>query len=451
LFSLKKWNGVLSLLVGDLSIAFAIFSLYAVLCGSFADHLNDIFFFCCLIVLSCAVNRFYAFIESYHLFELFLRVWDGFLLSLLLILAYYLLLHQGKVDPFFIVPTLITFCCLFCFRFWVFFCIEGNREQLIILGANSLSRKLIREVNKRPFRNFTLSAVFSSQEKDNMDSFEGIPVNFTFDNLEDYVWKQEIDCIIIALRDRRGKIPSNELLRLKTRNVSILEGFNFYEQLTRTIIVDDFLKPSWFIYEKGFKSSAFLSSLKRVQGVLLSLLLLILLAPVYLMIAILIKLESSGPVLFRQKRVGMQGKIFTLYKFRSMKQEHNKERMQTVFTSKNDPRLTRVGKIIRKIRLDEIPQLINILKGDMNMVGPRPEQPEFVEKLRFLIPYYDLRHTIRPGLTGWAQVRYQYGESFEDSHQKLHYDLYYVKHRSWFLDFQIVMLTFWSVLLCRGQ
>ncbi len=450
MFSLKKWNGVLSLLATDLIIAFAIFSLYAAGRETFVDHLNVIFIFCYLTVVSCAVNRFYSFIESFHLFELFLRTWEGFLLTFLLILGYYLLIHHGELDPFFIIPTLITFCCLFFFRFWVLFCLKNNREQLIILGANSLSRKLIQEVNKRPFRNFCLVSVFTSQEKEIADTFEGVPVVFGFDKLEDYVWDNAIDCIIVALRDRRGKIPSNELLRLKTRNISILEGFNFYEQITRTIIVDDFLKPSWFIYEKGFKSSAFLSSIKRVQGILLSILLLVLLAPLYLLLALLIKLESPGPVLFRQKRIGLQGRTFTLYKFRSMHEELTSG-PKTAFTAKNDPRVTRVGKIMRKIRLDEIPQLFNILKGDMNLVGPRPEQPEFVEKLRVLLPYYDLRHTIRPGLTGWAQVRYQYGESFEDSHQKLHYDLYYVKHRSWFLDLQIIILTVWSVLLCRGQ
>ncbi len=450
MFSLKKWNGVLSVLAADLIIAFAVFSLYAASRDTFADHLNVIFIFCYLTVISCAVNRFYSIIESYHIFELFLRTWEGFLLTFLLILGYYLLIHHGEMDPFFVVPTALTFCALFFFRFWILFCLEKNRERLIILGANSLCRKLIQEVNKRPFRNFTLTSVFTSQEKEIADSFEGVPVVFGFDKLEDFIWDKGIDCIIVALRDRRGKIPSNELLRLKTKNINILEGFNFYEQLTRTIIVDDFLKPSWFIYEKGFKSSEFLSSIKRVQGILFSILLLVLLAPVYLLLALLIKLESPGPILFRQKRVGQQGKIFTLFKFRSMRQEQNRS-PKTVFTSKNDPRVTRIGKIMRKVRLDEIPQLVNILKGDMNLVGPRPEQPEFVEKLRVLLPYYDLRHTIRPGLTGWAQVRYQYGESFEDSHQKLHYDLYYVKHRSWFLDFQIIILTVWSVLLFKGQ
>ncbi len=448
MFSLKKWNGVLSLLAADLIIAFAIFSLYALSRNTFADHIHEISIFCYLTLVGCAVNRFYSIIESYHIFELFLRIWEGFLLTFLLILGYYLLIHHGEMDPFFIIPTALTFCALFFFRFWILFCLEKNRERLIILGANSLCRNLIQEVAKRHFRNFTLTAVFTSQEKEIMDTFEGVPVQFGFEKLEEYVWNNAVDCIIVALRDRRGKIPSNELLRLKTKNINIMEGFNFYEQLTRTIIVDDFLKPSWFIYEKGFKSSAFLSSIKRVQGILLSILLLVLLAPLYLLIALLIKLESPGPILFRQNRVGRQGKIFTLYKFRSMRQEQAQE---PVFTTKNDPRVTRIGKIMRRIRLDEIPQLINILKGDMNMVGPRPEQPEFVEKLRVLLPYYDLRHTIRPGLTGWAQVRYQYGESFEDSHQKLHYDLYYVKNRSWFLDFQIILLTIWSVLLCKGQ
>lgn len=169
-----------------------------------------------------------------------------------------------------------------------------------------------------------------------------------------------------------------------------------------------------------------------------------------LLIALLIKLDSSGPVFYRQERVGFNGRIFRLLKFRSMVTGAER-RSGPTFAQKDDPRITRVGRIIRKLRLDEIPQFINIFKGDMDMVGPRPERPVFVKEMERTIPYYNLRHSVRPGLTGWAQVNYSYGDSMEDSKEKLQYDLYYVKHSTWLMDLLIMLLTIKEVLFARGR
>jgi exopolysaccharide biosynthesis polyprenyl glycosylphosphotransferase len=233
-------------------------------------------------------------------------------------------------------------------------------------------------------------------------------------------------------------------------NIHIQEGFTFYEKVKREIIISEFLKPSWFVFEEGFFQISIHRSIKRMLGIVVSFILLAISSPLLLLVAILIKLESPGPVFFWQERVGRRGKVFNLFKFRSMHLEAEAIN-GPMFAQKGDPRITRVGAIIRKIRLDEIPQLINIFKGDMDMVGPRPERPIFVKQLEEQVPYYNLRHSVRPGLTGWAQVNYTYGESFKDSKEKLHYDLYYIKHLSWHLDLLIIFLTVKEVLIGRGR
>jgi len=233
-------------------------------------------------------------------------------------------------------------------------------------------------------------------------------------------------------------------------NIRIQEGLTFSEKTKQMIIIDEFLKPSWLIFENGFFRNSLHRAIKRTQGLAGSFFLLTILSPILLLVAALIKAESPGPIFFQQERVGYQGRAFRLLKFRSMCQDA--ETMNSpMFAQKNDPRVTRLGRIIRKIRLDEVPQVINILKGDMALVGPRPERPYFVKQLEELVPYYKLRHTVRPGLTGWAQVNNAYGDSLEDGKEKLKYDLYYIKHSSWYLDLLIVFLTAKEVLFGRGR
>lgn len=259
--------------------------------------------------------------------------------------------------------------------------------------------------------------------------------------------KGDVDRIIVALDERRGKFPLEQLLFCRLKGIPIDDGIAFTEQLAGKLSVEN-LHPSFLIFSNGFKRSAIFKRVKRVFDIIISILTLIILSPVCLLVALAIKLDSSGTILYRQERVGEDGKIFKLLKFRSMC--INAEKNGPVWTSPNDNRITRVGRVIRKLRLDEIPQVFNVLKGEMSFVGPRPERPFFVDLLKEEIPFYSERHVIKPGITGWAQIRYCYGASKEDALQKLKYDLYYIKHMSMILDLIIIFETIKIVILGKG-
>lgn len=257
------------------------------------------------------------------------------------------------------------------------------------------------------------------------------------------------DLLLVALADRRGTFPVKELLECRFRGVRVEEWPTFYEKLTGRIFVNG-LRPSWFIFSDGFVKTRLTETLKRAFDVVLSLIGVLLSAPLMGLVALLIKLDSPGPVLYRQERVGKDGKIFILNKFRSMRRDA--EAMTgPVWAGVDDPRVTRVGHLLRKTRLDEFPQIINVLKGEMSFVGPRPERPHFVAQLQERIPFYSQRHTVKPGITGWAQVKYSYGATIEDALEKLQYDLYYIKNMSILLDFIILMHTVQVVLFGKGS
>jgi len=259
---------------------------------------------------------------------------------------------------------------------------------------------------------------------------------------------QGLHRVIVALADRRGRLPVMEILQLRLAGVKIEEATSWLEKISGRIEVDN-LYPSWLIFTEGFRFSTGFMLLRRIISVLASALLLLIVLPVIPFVILAIKLDSRGPVLYRQKRVGLAGKIFHCYKFRTMRQDAEADRGAT-WALDDDPRITRVGHFLRTVRLDEIPQLWCVLKGDMGFVGPRPERPEFVEWLEREIPFYGVRHAVRPGITGWAQVRYKYGYTLEDAKEKLQYDLYYIKNMSLGLDLMIMFQTVKIVLLGRG-
>ncbi|MDH4100291.1 MAG: TIGR03013 family PEP-CTERM/XrtA system glycosyltransferase [Nitrospirota bacterium] len=267
-------------------------------------------------------------------------------------------------------------------------------------------------------------------------------------DLLNIVQRQKVDKIIVALSDRRGAFPLRAILDCKMRGVEIYDMPSFYEKMTGKILIRD-LRPSWLIFCDGFRRTELTQLVKRASDILLSLLLLVFSAPIMMITTLLIKTESRGPALFRQERVGEHGKVFTLVKFRSMSVDAEKE-SGPVWAGQGDARVTRVGRFIRKTRIDELPQLFNILKGEMSFIGPRPERPHFVSQLQEKIPYYSQRHTVKPGLTGWAQVRYQYGATVEDALEKLQYDLYYIKNMSIFLDALVIFDTVKVVLFGKG-
>jgi len=240
-----------------------------------------------------------------------------------------------------------------------------------------------------------------------------------------------------------------DVLNCKLSGVEVVDSPTFYEQLTGKLLIEN-ITPSWFIFSHGFRVTYLFRIYKRAIDIISSMIGLILTLPLFPVLALLIKLESPGPVFFRQVRVGEREKEFVLYKFRSMGQDAE-SKTGAVWAEKNDPRVTRFGRFLRNSRLDELPQLINVFKGEMSLVGPRPERPEFVAKLKEIIPFFSERHFIKPGLTGWAQVRYSYGSSVEDAIEKLRYDLYYIKNISLAFDFMIAIETVKVVLFGRGS
>ncbi|MBL8170199.1 MAG: exopolysaccharide biosynthesis polyprenyl glycosylphosphotransferase, partial [Acidobacteria bacterium] len=255
------------------------------------------------------------------------------------------------------------------------------------------------------------------------------------------------DRIVVAMSDRRGRLPLDLLLKLKVRDeISVEESSRFFERLTGKISTDR-LQPGQLVFAESSRWGRFYRRLRPVLDFLCALIGLVVSAPLMLLTAIAVRLESRGPIFYTQERVGLHGKSFHIVKFRSMRIDA--EANGAVWALQNDPRVTKVGRIIRKLRIDELPQFINVLRGEMSVVGPRPERPQFVSQLEERIPYYSERHLVKPGLTGWAQVRYPYGASFEDAREKHQYDLYYIKNQSPVLDAIILLETVRVVLFGR--
>ncbi|WP_319583438.1 TIGR03013 family XrtA/PEP-CTERM system glycosyltransferase [uncultured Pseudodesulfovibrio sp.] len=251
--------------------------------------------------------------------------------------------------------------------------------------------------------------------------------------------KVKANKVVISLTERRGAFPLQEILNCKLSGMEVLDAPEFYERVNGKLMLEN-ITPSWFIFSKGFKIMGLRRFFKRIGDIVLSLIGIVLVSPLLPLVALAIKLDSPGPVLFKQVRVGKADENFIIYKFRSMRQDAEKE-SGAVWAEKNDARITKLGAFLRKSRIDELPQLFNVLVGDMSLVGPRPERPEFVKDLKKVIPYYSERHFVKPGITGWAQVRYPYGASVEDAIEKLRYDLYYIKNYSLFFDFRIMIDT----------
>jgi sugar transferase (PEP-CTERM system associated) len=271
----------------------------------------------------------------------------------------------------------------------------------------------------------------------------------TIDDLESVVESERIDRIVVGVRQRRGVFPAETLLRLRLNGgVFIDECATFYERVSGRVHLD-MVRPSWLIFSEHARNTQVKSAMRDLFHRLLALVGLVLSLPIALLTAVLIKLESPGPILYKQERVGKNDRRFEVIKFRSMKVDAEADG-DPVWAAVNDDRVTVVGRVIRKVRIDEIPQFWNILKGEMKFVGPRPERPHFVKQLAREIPFYEYRHLVAPGLTGWAQVRYPYGASVEDARRKLEYDLYYIKNQTLVLDLLIVLQTVKIILLGRG-
>jgi len=327
-------------------------------------------------------------------------------------------------------------------------------QRILVLGTGALAESIGGMISSSS-QNFVLAGYASCygalRENDAEFALTVVPQNKilgNFDNLLETAQKALADIIVVALSERRGVFPLKDVLMCKLHGIQVMDAPSLYELIQGKLMLES-ITPGWFIFAGGFRKATIFSICKRFVDVVLSSTGLLITMPFFPIIALMIKLDSAGPVFFRQERVGYQEKRFMLFKFRTMGQDAEKG-TGAVWASKNDPRVTKLGRFFRGSRIDEIPQMINVLRGDMSFVGPRPERPEFVENLKLVIPFYSKRHFIKPGVTGWAQVRYPYGSSVEDAFEKLRYDLYYIKNSGPFLDTLIFFETIKVVLFGFG-
>lgn len=314
-------------------------------------------------------------------------------------------------------------------------------ERVYVLGTGERAQRVVQGLRQNPELGVEIASWTGKMEG-------AVTRDSVAAHLMEVVHKQKVHRVIVAMPDRRGTIPMQELLDLRMNGVKIEEATTWLEKISGKIEVDN-LYPSWLVFGEGFRRSTVFILVRRALSIVISLVGLILALPLFPFIILAIRFDSKGPIFYSQTRVGKGGRTFKVVKFRTMRQDAEAV-SGPKWAGDNDPRVTRVGRFLRSSRLDEIPQLWCVLKGDMAFVGPRPERPEFIEMLSKEIPYYGVRHMVRPGLTGWAQVKYKYGATIEDSREKLQYDLFYIKNASIGLDMLIMFQTVKTVLLRRG-
>ena len=410
-----------------------------------------------LIALVCQMCLYYADMYDLRLVsdrrELFVGIVQALgSASFILAALYYwipsLIIGRGvfTISAFFVMTAVIGWRIMFDFLSRR----VRPRERLLLVGTNAAAVTLARELFDRRHELGVEIVGFIDPDPARVGAALINPgVVGTIEDIPSIVRARGVDRVVVSLADARGKLPMDKLLEMKLDGVTFDHLASVYEQYTGKIAVEN-LRPSWLIFSDGFRKSRLQSAAKRASDVVLAVVGIVLAAPIAALVALAIRLTSPGPVLYHQARVGQFGLVFTVHKFRSM--SHNAEATTgPVWAAKSgDPRVTPIGLWLRRLRLDELPQLWNVLKGDMSFVGPRPERPEFVAALTREIPFYGQRHIVRPGLTGWAQVRYTYGASQEDALQKLQYDLFYIKNLSLSLDLFIITETVKTVILRRG-
>ena len=385
--------------------------------------------------------------------EMFVRLVQALAASSFLLAALYYLLPSLVIGRGVIVVTALFLVIVIPGWRLLFEWLSRNmrpRERLLLVGTGAAAVDLSREMFDRRHELGVEIVGFVDSDP----ALVGTPVLNpgvigTIDDIPSIVRARAVDRVVVSLADARGKLPVDKLLEMRLDGVAFDHLASVYEQYTGKIAVEN-LRPSWLIFAPGFKKSRLLSVSKRLLDITTAAVGLALALPLMAIIAVAIRLTSSGPVLYHQRRVGQHGRIFIVHKFRSMQPDAEATTGAVWASKEGDHRVTPLGAVLRRTRLDELPQLWNVLRGDMSFVGPRPERPEFVGDLTRQIPFYGQRHIVRPGLTGWAQVRYTYGASIEDALQKLQYDLFYIKNMSIALDLFIIFSTVKTVVLGKG-
>jgi sugar transferase (PEP-CTERM system associated) len=402
--------------------------------------------------ISLYFNDLYEFADRHNLVDLATHLMQSIGLTCILLAVIYFLWPATMIGKgVFFFSLIFTLVFLISWRFLYAIIIRKRlfTEKAIIVGGGELTKVILEQIeNRRDISYDIRSLVLHEKERSSPTMFNGIPVRYGFHSIPELSEKEDVSSIIVALDQKRGIMPYNELLRCKTKGISIIDGEDFYERITGKLIAER-INPSSLIFSDGFVKSRTVRFTKRLIGLIMSSALLILFSPFMILCAIAIKLDSKGPVLYSQERVGENERIFRLHKFRSMVSDAERE-TGPVWASDDDPRITRVGRIIRKLRIDELPQVWNVFKGDMSFAGPRPEREFFVEKLKKTVPYYRERFTVKPGVTGWAQIKYPYGATEKDALEKLKYDLYYIKNMSAVMDLVIIFHTVKTTLLGKG-
>jgi sugar transferase (PEP-CTERM system associated) len=325
-------------------------------------------------------------------------------------------------------------------------------QKIMLLGSSELAKDIIQGIYEKKDSGYAVSIVVEEDKNEFLTPYidnSQVVCKKNYDGLYDIAKQYNIKKIVVAIKQRRGAFPARELLDCRVRGIDIIKGNTFYEMLTGKLIVEQ-INPDWLIFSSGFRILRRVRIMKRIIDLAVSATMLIMLMPLIILVAILIKIDSKGPIFFSQERMGEKHTLFNVHKFRSMVE--NAEKLTgPIWALDNDDRITRVGRIIRKLRIDEIPQLWNVLKGEMSFVGPRPEREYFVKELEAKIPYYGERFIVKPGITGWAQVSYGYGASVDDAIEKLNYDLFYTKNFSIFMDLMIIMRTVKIVIFGKGR
>jgi sugar transferase (PEP-CTERM system associated) len=408
----------------------------------FVGILQICFFYCDLYDLSAIRRRWeqtISLVQSvgaaclllgllYYIFPALL-IGRGILFISLILVAAFVLLNRTVID-----------------RFWT---VAAPQERILILGTGQLADLVANELTRRNDLNAKLVGFAEVPGRSAGQADNGNwPVIGAGTQVREIVEKHAISRIVVALEDRRNALPVHDLVRLRLNGIRVEDANSIVSALTGRVWLE-MVQPSWFVFSDGFRRSTLTSIIKRILDLTCGLVGLVVSLPVMLLVSIAIRLDSKGPVIYRQMRVGLQGKPFELLKFRSMRVDAEAQN-GAQWAAEHDPRVTRVGRFLRRYRLDELPQFLNVIRGEMSFVGPRPERPVFVEQLRQKISYYDERHSVRPGLTGWAQVQYHYGASFEDTARKLEYDLFYLKNMSVLFDCAIILKTIRIVLTGFG-
>ena len=449
-------KSILALLLGDFLLALCAvytgfglrFGMVPVAEGELQVKLEQLPFFVIGVMFSSFIVELYNSDKSMTTKERAARIVIGLLMSFLFLSALYYILPAVKIGRGFFVLSICAFGVfqlLWQIMYTAYLNSTGLARKVLVLGTGLVAQKIGGIITSTNHQH-VLRGYYSCDSE-----ACAVPPQAIVDNeagLIEAVRRENAQKIVVSLSERRGALPVRDVLSCKLSGIEVVDAPSFYEELTGKLLLEN-LRPSWLIFSDGFRMTSAMRFYKRLFDITAAAFGLLVSLPVLPLLAFAIMLDSGRPILFRQTRVGMREKPFVLLKFRTMRKDAESG-TGAVWAQKDDQRVTSIGKVLRKVRLDELPQLWNVIKGDMSLIGPRPERPEFVENLKQIIPYYSERHFVKPGITGWAQIKYPYGASVEDAIEKLKFDLFYIKNLSPLLDLLIVLETIKVVLFGRG-